>query len=89
MRSSNFREARRAGEKMTISRGTLRAMTATKMATLAGGAGRTEERTGLGRAAYENVLPKRLGVDISTSENDLSQPFAVRMSGFDSDQSSR
>lgn len=38
---------------------------------------------------YENVFPKRLGVEISTSENDFAQPFALSISGLDSDQSSR
>ena len=62
MRSSNLRDARRAGEKTTHSQPMVSARQATKMAML-------------------NVLPKRRGVEMSTSPGVVFQPCAFIILG--------
>lgn len=74
-RSSSFLLARLAGEKMTTSSGMARAITATKMATLHDGSDSRRHTGWRGQQSYLNVLPKRRGVEIMTSENFRFQPI--------------
>ena len=81
--SKSFREARRAGLNITISRLVDKAKQAQKMAMLHKHTTEVSARMrGWEREfAYENVFPNRRGVLIRISEGDLAHPFFAMIVG--------